>query len=183
MTAGGAATKMAPNFPMTPMRKRIAAHMYPDDLEAFRVRAMTPEFCEKVVNGGTVANPAKVAVIESASMPPWTLDMKDSPSMGSLDTSAEAVTFPMVSATMIVQAAIMGRTSCPRIASGHVLSQMKLPAGALWMAELLKYPVAAAMIRPMTRPMKTDADFMNADPKISQMMMTIKQEKPRLASE
>jgi hypothetical protein len=47
------------------------------------------------------------------------------------------------------------------------------------MTLLLKYPVHAAMMRPVTKPRNTLADFMKADPKISQMMMTAKHEKPR----
>jgi len=137
-TAGGAATKMAPNFPMIPMKKRITAHIYPDVREAFLVKAITPEFCEKVVKGGTVARPARVAVMASANIPPWTRLMKASPEMGSRETSAEAVTFPIVSATMIVHAAIIGKTSWPRIASGQVFIQMKFPAGAEAITELLK---------------------------------------------
>jgi hypothetical protein len=82
-----------PTLPMMPMKKRKTAHMYPDCRDALRVRAMTPLFCEKVcregqiwdvrlgwtrltVKGGTVARPARVAEMASASIPPWTRSMK-----------------------------------------------------------------------------------------------------------
>jgi hypothetical protein len=35
------------------------------------------------------------------------------------------------------------------------------------MMDELKYPVAAAMINPVTSPRNTEADFMNAEPQIS----------------
>lgn len=95
------------------------------------------------------------------------------------ETSHDAVMSPMASQAQIINTVIMGSTRGAYTVSLKVCTQMKLTTGASSMVLRSKYPVAAAMMIPVSSPMMTLVDFMMGDPKRSQRMMVMNTEKPR----
>jgi hypothetical protein len=86
-------------------------------------------------------------------------------------TSQVAVISPIASIIKIRKTARKGRTIGPETDNLKVFTQMKVAAGADWMALLSKYPAPTEMIIPTTSPRTTAQDFINGLPKRSIMIM------------
>jgi hypothetical protein len=94
-------------------------------------------------------------------------------------TSQVAVISPIASIIKIRKTARNGRTIGPETDNLKVFTQMKVAAGADWMALLSKYPAPTEMIIPTTRPRTTAQDFIKGLPKRSMMIMVTQTLNPK----
>jgi len=90
-----------------------------------------------------------------------------------------AVISPIASIIKIKNTARNGNTTGPDTDNLNVLTQIKVAAGAESIGALSKYPVAAEMIIPTTKPSTTAHDFMRGLPNRSIRIMVIQTLKPR----